>query len=63
MSCRVKSGKKQEMDIDVSLVGVYDDSMKGDGSNLHLVMVRYRTRTDPPRVSREVKEYLWIGRM
>jgi len=32
--------------------------------DIHHVIVCYRTRalTDPPMVSREAKEYVWIGR-
>jgi len=45
-------------------VGVYDDFIEMSGKKVHHVIVCYRTRvvTDPPMISREAKEYVWIGR-
>jgi len=58
---------REEIGIDIGiegLLGVYDDFIKTDHTDLHHVIVCYRTRalTDPPLVSREAREYVWIGR-
>jgi ADP-ribose pyrophosphatase YjhB (NUDIX family) len=47
----------------VGLVGVYDDFIDLGGKKIHHVIVCYRTKalTKPPTVTREAKEYVWIG--
>jgi len=58
-------GEEMGLDIEIGdLVGVYDDFIDMGGKKIHHVIVCYRTRavTDPPMISREAKEYVWIGR-
>lgn len=59
----VREETRLDIEIEGSL-GVYDDFTNTDDRSLHHVMVCCKTMalTDPPTVSREAKEYVWVGR-